>query len=118
MNNLDKYLKYIPDFFSSRQLNTIDSIKNFLIPPKEWMNDTFLFYSMDKAVNKIIKNPSKKPILIHGDCDADGVSACAVLCNYLKQIGYNVHSYIPNRSFEGHIMSKKRLILLIVLDVN
>ena len=109
MNNIDKYLKYIPDFFSTRQLNSVDSIENFLIPPKEWMNDPFLFYSMDKVVDKIIKNPSKKPILIHGDCDADGVSACAVLCNYLNEIGYNVHSYIPNRSLEGHIMSKKAI---------
>jgi single-stranded-DNA-specific exonuclease len=109
MKNLNRYFKTIPNFFSARSLNDIDSVNNFLSPPKKWINNPFLFYSMDKAVDKIIDNPKNKPILVHGDCDADGVSACAVLYTYLTQIGYNVHSYIPNRSLEGHIMSKKAI---------
>ena len=109
MKSINKYFEEIPDFFSNRNLNNIASINNFLSPPTSWFNDPFLFYSMDRVVDRIINNPKNKPILIHGDCDADGVSASAVLYNYLNNIGYNVHAYIPNRSFEGHIMSKKAI---------
>ena len=109
MKNLNKYFKEIPDFFSTRSLNDIESVNDFLCPPIKWVNNPFSFYSMNKAVDKIINSPKNKPILIHGDCDADGVSACSVLYSYLTQIGYNVHPYIPNSSLEGHIMSKKAI---------
>ena len=41
---------------------------------------------MDIAVDMILSNPKKQPIFIHGDCDADGVSSCAILYNYLKKV--------------------------------
>ena len=109
MKNLEKHFKENPNFFSLRGLDDINSIEKFLNPPKKWLNNPFLFYNMEKAVDKIIDNPKNKPILIHGDCDADGVSACAVLTSYLTTIGYNIESYIPNRSLEGHIISKKAI---------
>ena len=63
----------------------------------------------DVATIRPSTNPKNNPILIHGDCDADGVSACAVLNKYLTNIGYNIHYYIPNRSSEGHSMSLKAI---------
>ena len=72
MNNTKKYLNNFPQFFSNRNLKDIDSINNFIIPIKEWINDPFLFNSMDIAVDMILSNPKKQPIFIHGDCDADG----------------------------------------------
>jgi len=109
MDNLEKYLKKFPDFFINRNINDIKSINNFILPSESWLEDPFLFKSMDIAVDRILSNPKDKPILIHGDCDADGVSACAVLNNYLTKIGYNIHYYIPNRSTEGHSMSLKAI---------
>ena len=109
MKYLNKYFKKNPLFFSCRGLDNIDSINEFLYPPKKWLNNPFLFYDMDKAVNQIVNYPKNKPILIHGDCDADGVSACGVLTSYLSKIGYNIESYIPNRTLEGHIVSKKAI---------
>ena len=109
MKYLDKYFEKSPQFFSHRGLDNIDSINQFLSPPKKWLNNPFQFYDMDKAVNEIINYPKNRPILIHGDCDADGVSACAVLTTYLSKIGYNIESYIPNRTIEGHIISKKAI---------
>ena len=97
MNNLEKYLRTIPDFFINRNIKNIDSIKKFISPPQTWLLDPFLFKSMDVAVSRILSNPKDKPILIHGDCDADGVSACAVLHNYLSKIGYNIHYYMVYR---------------------
>ena len=109
MNNTKKYLDNFPHFFSNRNLKDIESINDFIIPVKEWVNDPFLFDSMDIAVDRILSNSKKQPIFIYGDCDADGVSSCAILYNYLKKIGFNVDYYIPNRSREGHIISKKAI---------
>ena len=109
MNTLEKYLKKFPNFFINRNINNVESINNFISPSEKWLEDPFLFKSMNISVDRILSNPKSKPILIHGDCDADGVSACAVLNKYLTSIGYNVHYYIPNRSSEGHSMSLKAI---------
>lgn len=109
MNSIKKYFINFPDFFLNRNLETINDVENFITPPDIWKIDPFLFYSMDKAVDKILSNPKNKPIFIHGDCDADGVSSCALLYNYLKKIGFKVYYHIPNRSKEGHSISEKTI---------
>ena len=102
---MEEYLNKFPQFFSNRNLEDIALINNFISPPKDWINNPSLFDSMDKAVDIILENPKNKPIFIHGDCDADGVSACSLLYVFLKKIGFNAHYYIPNRSNEGHSIS-------------
>ena len=109
MNTLKKYLEKIPNFFANRHIESIDSINNFISPPKSWLVNPFLFNSMDITVNRILSNPKDKPILIHGDCDADGVSGCATLNKYLSKIGFNTEFYIPNKSSEGHVLSLKAI---------
>ena len=106
---MKKYLNKIPQFFSNRGINSSDLINDFISPSKDWINNPFLFKSMDKAVDMILSNPKNKPIFIHGDCDADGVSACSLLYVFFKKIGFNVFYYIPNRSKEGHAISTKAI---------
>ena len=43
-----------------------------------------------------------KRIRIHGDYDADGVSATATLVWGLREVGANVHGFIPHRLKEGY----------------
>ncbi|UWX65594.1 single-stranded-DNA-specific exonuclease RecJ [Deinococcus rubellus] len=43
-----------------------------------------------------------KRIRIHGDYDADGVSATAILVWGLREVGANVHGFIPHRLNEGY----------------
>ena len=43
-----------------------------------------------------------KRIRIHGDYDADGVSATATLVLGLRELGANVHGFIPHRLNEGY----------------
>ncbi|WP_161880567.1 single-stranded-DNA-specific exonuclease RecJ [Deinococcus alpinitundrae] len=43
-----------------------------------------------------------KRIRIHGDYDADGVSATATLVWGLREVGANVHGFIPHRLNEGY----------------
>ena len=109
MNVTDKYLKKFQPFFNNRGLIDIKSIDAYLKPEDNWLNDPSNFYNMDIAVDQIISNPKESPIFIHGDCDADGVSACSVLYTYLKKNGYKVFYHIPNRSNEGHSISLKTI---------
>ena len=102
---VEKYLNRFPSFFTNRGFNNIESVNDFIKPSDKWLNNPFNFDSMDLAANEIISNPKKAPIFIHGDCDADGVSACAVLYKYLKKLGFKVYYHIPNRSNEGHSIS-------------
>ena len=45
---------------------------------------------------------SKKRILIHGDYDADGITATALLTLGLRALGANVQPFIPHRLNEGY----------------
>ena len=106
---VEKYLNRFPSFFTNRGFNNIESVNDFIKPSDKWLNNPFNFDSMDLAANEIISNPKKAPIFIHGGCDADGVSACAVLYKYLKKLGFKVYYHIPNRSNEGHSISLKTI---------
>ena len=66
----------------------ITDIKAFLNPPT--FNESFKllpeeFVESLKSATKIIKDAIAKetPIIIHGDYDADGVTACAILSSIL-----------------------------------
>ncbi|WP_425148464.1 single-stranded-DNA-specific exonuclease RecJ [Deinococcus sp.] len=48
-------------------------------------------------------------IRIHGDYDADGVSAAAVLVLGLRALGADVHGFIPNRLKEGYGLHPARV---------
>lgn len=45
---------------------------------------------------------AKKRVRIHGDYDADGVSATSVLVLGLRALGADVHGFIPHRLNEGY----------------
>ena len=58
---------------------------------------------IEEAVDLIqLTLQSHKRILIHGDYDADGISATAILKLGLEELGGNVQIHIPNRLTEGY----------------
>ncbi len=69
------------------------------------LEDPFMLKDMQTAVDTINKAiDSFEPICVYGDYDCDGVTATAVLYNYLENSGANVTYYIPERS-EGFGMN-------------
>tara|TARA_A100001011_G_scaffold295206_1_gene307497 strand:- start:5812 stop:7428 length:1617 start_codon:yes stop_codon:yes gene_type:complete len=109
MINLEYFINKIPNFFSYRGIKEIKGLREYLNPSLKLLQDPFLLNSMDKTVDRILSNDSKKPILIYGDCDADGVSGTALLYKYLCDVGYNIDFYIPKYNSEGHSLSKKAI---------
>ena len=51
----------------------------------------------------------KKRIRVHGDYDADGVTAAALLVTGLNELGANAHAFIPHRMLDGYGISPERV---------
>jgi len=65
--------------------------------------DPFLMAGMDRAVDRILQAVhSRDPIVVYGDYDTDGVTATAMMMDFLQSIGAEVSAYIPNRFDEGY----------------
>lgn len=65
--------------------------------------DPFTLKDMDKAVERINRAIDEdEKIAVYGDYDADGVTATALLCEYLAMNGCDVVPYIPDRNGEGY----------------
>ena len=96
----------------SRGLDTQEKIDEFLNPDySQDLHNPFLFQDMQKAVDRINLAISKKQkILIHGDYDADGTTASAVLFSTLKKLGAeNVEVFIPHRENDGYGINSKNV---------
>lgn len=92
----------------------IENVQTFLNPLS--INEAFKTFPQDfkealkkgaQLVHEFIQ--ADKPIIIHGDYDADGICSTAILFNFLKhELKYvKVFSFIPNRFEHGYGVSKK-----------
>lgn len=111
----------------NRGLKTQEAIDEFLNPDYSTdIYDPFLFKDMAKAVEIIlsaIKNDKK--IVVHGDYDADGVCAGAILTTVIKKLGgKNVGIFLPHRENDGYglnintvrLLAKQKTDLIITCD--
>lgn len=94
----------------SRGFKTESEITNFLYPSKQNLHNPFLLKDMDRFVDKVKKAIlNKKKILIFGDYDVDGVSACAIMIKTFEKLNYNVDYYLPNRYIDGYGLTNEIL---------
>lgn len=121
--NLDKNLVHL---LYSRGIDTQEKLKKFLNPGIQDFYDPFLFEDMQAGVDLISKHlENNSKILIFGDYDVDGISACAILIKYFSSINANVSNYMPNRYEDGYgltvetinkIFAKNKPDLIITVD--
>ncbi len=107
--------KVVADLLYQRNLQTQEKIDEFLSPDYwDHVYNSFLFQHMQKAVDRIfqaIKN--KEKITIHGDYDADGVSASTILFTTLKALGATELSvFLPHRETDGYGLNSRTVQLL------
>lgn len=71
------------------------------------LSDPFLIKDMDKAVARLRRAlENDEPIVIFGDYDVDGVSATAILYEYLTNLGAQVRCRLPLRTEGGYGITK------------
>ncbi len=96
---------------ASRGFMNLESIHDFLYAILPHLHDPHLFPDMDKAVERILMAfRAKENILVYGDNDVDGITAAALLTEFLQFTGLSVFYYVPNRT------SLKQSLILDALD--
>lgn len=99
------------EVLAARKFETLEDIHEYLYAKLPNLLDPQLFPDMDKAVQRVLQAlKEKENILIYGDNDVDGITAAALLTEFLLYLGANVFFYVPNRN------SLKQSVMLDALD--
>ena len=81
----------------------LDEADVFLQAGADLGHSPFLLRGMDAAVARIRRAiAAREHIVVYGDFDVDGVTACAVMTLTLEALGAVCRSYIPHRNVEGY----------------
>ncbi|MBU0486100.1 MAG: single-stranded-DNA-specific exonuclease RecJ [Proteobacteria bacterium] len=103
----------IASILSKRGLNTTEKINRFLNPTLQQLASPTLMKGMTQAVELLHKAiVEKQTIAIFGDYDADGITGSALLYLFLKEAGFKVIAYHPDRFSEGYGLSSQGLNIL------
>lgn len=87
----------------NRGCSTIEEGRRYLKPSRNDLHDSFLFEDMEKTVKRIVDAREKKEkICIYGDYDADGTIGTSILLKFMKEQGFDVTYFIPNRLVTGY----------------
>src|SRR5690625_2363452 len=89
-----------------RGITDFDQAKEFFNPDISSLHDPYLMKDMDKAIKTIFQAiQNKERIMVYGDYDVDGTTSVALLFLYLKRIGGDLLTYVPDRYTEGYGIS-------------
>lgn len=87
----------------NRNLAEPQLISGFLEPRLKQLSDPFLLPGMLAAVNRLYQAREQgECLVIFGDYDVDGVTATALLFEFLRTQGWRVTYYLPHRLEEGY----------------
>jgi len=106
---LSAYPCPIRQILFNRGLTTEEDAHHYLFSDSEPL-DPFSLSGMMVAVDRIcqaIKNNEK--IVVYGDYDVDGVTACTLMVQALQSVGADAKGYIPNRFDEGYGLNTEAL---------
>ena len=82
----------------------------FLAPSYKDMHNPMDLLDMGKAIDRIESAKiNKEKITIYGDYDVDGITSTSILYIFLKENGYYIDYYIPDRISEGYGLNKEAL---------
>ena len=102
--------KVLHQLLIQRGISSAEEAEAFLHPGISQLNDPFLLNDMDLAAGHIRRAIDHgEPICIWGDYDVDGVSASAILYDYLCSEGAQVEVYLPSRHDEGYGLNEEGL---------
>lgn len=88
----------------------VEKANMYINPVIEGLYDPFLMRGMDKLVERILEAKYKgEKVYIYGDYDVDGVTSITVMYCFLKEIGIDIHYYLPDRMEEGYGLNKGAL---------
>ena len=94
----------------ARGIDTPEKADDFLCDSTDLLHDPFLLCDMDRAVARIRLGLDRKEVIaVYGDYDVDGITATCLLTEYLRELGGQVVSYIPDRTEEGYGLNRSAI---------
>src|SRR5690625_3218471 len=90
----------------NRNIYSFEAAKDFFNPDIKLLHDPYLMKDMARAIkiiSKAIQNNER--IMVYGDYDVDGTTSVTLLYTYLKSIGGDLLTYVPDRYTEGYGIS-------------
>ena len=87
----------------ARGVDTAPAASAFLAHGPDLLHDPFLLQDTEKAVERISRAiREQETVAVYGDYDVDGITATCLLTQFLRTLGGQVVSYIPDRTEEGY----------------
>jgi len=109
-NKLQGYPPILRQILFNRGFATHESARHYLEAQKPEGTSPNNLSGIQEAVDRIKRAIAKnESIAIYGDYDVDGVTATALLIQYLRIQGAKAISYIPNRFDEGYGLNNEAL---------
>ncbi|HWQ45823.1 MAG TPA: DHH family phosphoesterase [Longilinea sp.] len=103
------YPSPIRQILFNRGLTTEEEAHHFLYSDSDSI-DPFSLSGMQTSVDRICQAIQQgEQIVVYGDYDVDGVTACALMVQALQSVGAKVKGYIPNRFDEGYGLNPEAL---------
>ncbi len=94
----------------NRGIHNAAHASRFLEPSLAHARSPFLMKDADRAVERILQAIRRREkVLIFGDYDTDGITATALLSEFLTYLDADVVCYIPNRLTEGYGLSRDHI---------
>lgn len=94
----------------SRGIVTPEDGKCFLQADTAGLHDPFIMNGMELAASRVNQAlEGNELILVHGDYDADGVSATALLVRTFRSLGGKVETFLPHRIKDGYGVSNRAI---------
>ena len=92
---------------ANRGISSLTDSKSFFEPSLADLHDPFSMLNMNAAAENVAYHiEHRKPIMIFGDYDVDGITGSSMLYLTLKALGAEASVYIPDRKKEGYGLSK------------
>ncbi|MBU4321445.1 MAG: DHH family phosphoesterase, partial [Nitrospinae bacterium] len=108
-----------------RGIKTPEAVNSFLNPHISGLSDPFEIDGVKTAVERIKRAAdTNETVLVHGDYDADGLTATAIMVHALRTSGIDVHYFIPDRIAHGYgfnpvaVKEAKRLGATLIITVD
>jgi len=80
-----------------------DEVRRFLRPDLSRLHPPGLLPDASRAVERIERaRDDAETVLVHGDFDADGMCAAALLTRGLRECGVRAHGFVPHRLRDGY----------------
>lgn len=87
----------------NRGISDPGQARAFLAPGTDQMHSPMQMLGMEQAVERILKGIELgEKITVHGDYDADGISASVIMVEVLRGLGADVDFFLPSRFEEGY----------------